>query len=94
MRIICLRKNANILIRYPFIPGINGSDEDINILSKLIHYCNRDIPVQLMPYHILGVSKAKNIGSQYSTSLPLENANEQDILAAKVKIKKLGITVI
>lgn len=88
------KKNTNIRIRYPFIPGINDSDEDINILAKLIHNCNRDIPVQLMPYHILGISKAKNIGNQYSSNLPLENANEQDILAAKRKLGTLGITVI
>lgn len=84
------KSGCNIRIRYPFINGINNAEEDFNILIKLIKKTGRKIPIQIMPYHIMGISKAENIGVSYDERLPKYNMHENTVTQAKDSLKRLG----
>lgn len=57
---------AKILLRCPLISGINDSEEHLRGISEM----NKKYPklegIELMPYHQLGVGKAKRIGYDQS----------------------------
>ena len=55
-------KGANIVLRCPLIPKINDTDEHLNGIAQMY----KDYPnlkgIEIMPYHKMGVSKAKRVG--------------------------------
>lgn len=69
---------ADTIIRLPMIPGCNDSDEDIALLSDfLIKHMGLYRYAELMPYHSLGVGKAKKIGE--NVTYFHENASDAEI---------------
>lgn len=56
---------AAVDLRCPIIPTINDTDDHFAAIKTLraIHPCIREL--ELMPYHDIGVSKWKNIGTSY-----------------------------
>lgn len=59
---ILLDSKVNIRIRYPIIQGENDTIEDKDILQNLLRQYKENIPIEYLPYHNLGESKAKAIG--------------------------------
>ena len=56
-------RGADIIIRLPFIPGCNDSDEDIALLSAfLLENKGRYRYAEIMPYHAMGTTKAERLG--------------------------------
>lgn len=53
-----------IVIRFPVIPGINSSEDNINSLIQLAKEVS-PLRVDLLPYHRLGVSKYRMLGRNY-----------------------------
>ena len=60
------RLNAKVILRCPIIPGINDYVKHFEKIAEIAnkHACIQSI--ELMPYHPLGISKANNIGEEYS----------------------------
>lgn len=58
-------RKADIIIRLPLIPDCNDSDEDI---AKLADFLNKNKGqyryAEIMPYHTLGIGKAKKLGKE------------------------------
>lgn len=56
---------ARVLVRCPIIPGVNDNQEHFNAIAQL----TKDLPglvgAEILPYHKLGVSKAKRIDTEY-----------------------------
>lgn len=56
---------AKVLIRCPIIPGVNDNKEHFDAIAKL----TKDFPdllgAEILPYHKLGVSKAKRVDMEY-----------------------------
>lgn len=81
-----------LVMRMPLMSGVNDSDDDIRAAVALARECNIS-RVTLLPYHDLGISKARNIGgSQQAFSPPnderlaeIQRAFETDV-GAQVKI--------
>lgn len=57
-------RGADIIIRLPFIPDCNDSDEDI---TALVDFLNKNKGryryAEIMPYHSLGIGKSEKIGA-------------------------------
>lgn len=50
-------KVKEIVFRIPLIPGFNDGIANITATSLFIQSLDRQVPLQLMPYHRLGVGK-------------------------------------
>lgn len=56
---------ANILLRCPIIPGVNDNQTHFDAIAKLTKDYPRLMGAEILPYHKLGVSKAKRIDAYY-----------------------------
>ncbi|MBU3191568.1 pyruvate formate lyase-activating protein [Clostridium bowmanii] len=82
-----LRKSkSRVWVRHVVVPGITDSVEHITKIAEII---NEEVPrvdkVQLLPYHVLGVSKYEELGIPYK----LKGVEPMD----KEKIKQLQLLI-
>ena len=57
-------RGADIIIRFPMIPGCNDSDEDIALAAEFLNKNKgRYRHAEIMPYHTLGIGKSEKIGT-------------------------------
>ena len=61
----CQSINKKMWIRQVIVPGINDNIEYIKKLKKFIEPLKNIEKVELLPYHLLGVSKYKQLGIPY-----------------------------
>lgn len=52
------------IARTPIIPGINDSKEEIGSIRDFLSDCKNAVRYELLPYHPLGISKAKALGRE------------------------------
>ncbi|SEO86295.1 glycyl-radical enzyme activating protein [Propionispora vibrioides] len=59
----CLyERGAKIVLRCPLIPGVNDSEEHLRGIANMCKRYPNLAAIEVMPYHKMGVSKAKRIG--------------------------------
>lgn len=57
--------NKKIVIRIPVIPGLNDSEENLLDTADFVNnQLGADVPVHLLPYHLLGDSKLDSLESE------------------------------
>jgi len=56
---------GEIIVRIPFIPGHNSSDETQQRMYELINQLPRVRRIEVMPYHRLGMLKYRGLGRDY-----------------------------
>jgi len=82
------RYPSKCLFRYPLIPGINDSQEDIAIFVEFL----ASIPkckIEVLAYHRLGINKYARIGKVYALEkLPLPE--QEHLESVKLQISKLS----
>jgi pyruvate formate lyase activating enzyme len=67
---------AEIVLRMPLIPGINDSPAELDALAQfLAEHRGRYSHAQIMPYHSLGVGKARALGRESISVDPTLAAN-------------------
>lgn len=70
-----LKRNAtNVWIRHVLVPGINDSEQKVIELANFINNIPTVEKVELLPYHIHGVNKYKELHMKY----PLEGVKAMD----------------
>ncbi|MBN1152890.1 MAG: pyruvate formate-lyase 1-activating enzyme, partial [Dehalococcoidia bacterium] len=57
---------ADVMLRYPLIPGRNDGADDLHALCALVRRLPRIPPVELVPYHRLGEHKYRLLGRDYA----------------------------
>ena len=57
-------QGKDMFIRIPVIPGFNDSAKEMEAMAKFISQLTHLPPCHLLPYHALGVSKYKHLGSE------------------------------
>lgn len=55
---------ANILLRCPIIPGVNDNAGHFDAIAALTRQMPNLVGAELLPYHKLGVAKARRIGAE------------------------------
>lgn len=61
----CQKLNKRMWIRQVIVPGLNDSSSYIKDLKSFISNLNNIEKIELLPYHILGVSKYEKLGIPY-----------------------------
>ena len=83
----CKKCNTKIWIRQVVVPGMTDSEEYIRELGKFVKTLNNVEKVELLPYHLLGVSKYETLGIKYR----LEGLEAMDKEACKELYKFLEL---
>ena len=81
---------AHLILRYPMVPGINDGQEDLDGLMCLLAKTSVGIPVEILPYHRMGKTKADRVGKRYPDFLPDEDADRTIIEERRQKLLALG----
>ncbi|NLO46935.1 MAG: glycyl-radical enzyme activating protein [Clostridiales bacterium] len=87
---LVVNSGVPIVIRVPLIPGYNNSDENIAHISQTIVEFNKDIPVNILPYHRYGANKYRMLDMVY----PLDNVvslTEDELKRARQIIESYGL---
>jgi len=66
--------NARILLRCPIIPGINDNHRHLAAIAELVDKNKGVAGFELMPYHRLGLSKARQLGRGNAPEYPVPDA--------------------
>jgi pyruvate formate lyase activating enzyme len=64
---------GEIWIRFPFVPTLNGQDENVEAMGRFLADLTADgrrgkLHVDVLPYHPLGTSKYRKLGLDYALS--------------------------
>jgi len=79
------KKEAEIILRCPMIPGVNDSDIHLKAIVELDNKYPRLKGIELMPYHKMGNEKGVNIGKNPE----IDNLEDTDNVTQENWIKKL-----
>lgn len=83
---------VELVVRYVYIPGVNADPADLAALVKLLKSLERVPPVDVLPYHRLGLVKWEQLGMQYALkSVPTPTPEELD--AARRYLLDQGIAM-
>lgn len=80
------RSGAKIRLRCPIIPSINDTDRHFSFLASLAHKYPRISDIEIMPYHNMGVSKARRLG--IPDPFCRDNPSQQQIREWRQTLKK------
>lgn len=84
---------TNVTVRYVILPGLNDSDDEIQLLIDRIKGLPTLVPVELLPYHTLGKSKWEQLGVDYSLA-DVREASAADVDRVAGKLRQQGIRVL
>lgn len=59
------KNNKHMWIRHVLVPTITSNDNDLVNLNKFINTLDTVDRVEILPYHVLGISKYENMGIPY-----------------------------
>ena len=80
-----------VILRCPIIPGINDNKEHLQGIADIYHKYNGDILVEIMPYHVLGISKLERFGMSTEVEMPSFNASVDQINEWEKFLKEQGV---
>ena len=81
-----------IWVRVPVIPGFNDSDSAIAGIGERILESGHQGPVELMPFHKLGVGKYNSLGQEYAAK-DLEPPSESRMAQLKELLQHMGLVL-
>ncbi|MFH1766232.1 MAG: glycyl-radical enzyme activating protein, partial [Gemmatimonadota bacterium] len=83
-----------ITVRIPLIPGVNDDEENLLATAGFVASLRGRPPVDVIPYHRLGVDKYDRMGREYLLSGVAPPPEEAVMLAVRLlKAKGLSVTV-
>lgn len=63
-----LRSNKNVLARFPLIPGITDSEENLRSIGNFLENERVGVSLEVLPYHKLGLIHYEELGRAYQLS--------------------------
>ena len=61
-----VEKGIPMIIRIPLIPGFVDTDENIEGIAKFVHELDSGLPVNILPYHKMGMGKYDMLDREYT----------------------------
>jgi len=93
LRNLSQRKDVEVIVRFPVIPGLNDSEDNVNNTARFVASLNGNIKrVEILPYHNYGENKYKRLGKRYllkGLALP----SDEHMQAIKNIVEGYGLNV-
>lgn len=86
---VAIASGNTVVVRIPFIPGVNTSLEDVADIVSLLKGISGFKQVHLLPYHNYGSGKYKTLGREYIMG-DLERPDEKTLERAKHQLTHAG----
>ena len=85
-------RGAEVVVRFPLIPGINDDPENVAALGDFVSSLPTRYPVDILPYHRLGVDKYAHLDRAHRIP-ELQPPSEDAIAAVAGRLKGYGLRV-
>lgn len=85
------RSHGHITIRFPVIPGVNDSDQDISQFGEFVSSIEVD-GVDILPYHKLGMEKYKRLGVRYRLA-EIQPPTSEEMTGIAETLRGFGLSV-
>ena len=85
-------RGADVLIRFPLLPGINDDDENIDAFANLLSSLPVRYPVDILPYHRMGVDKYDRLNRDHKFP-QLQPPSQERISEVANRMKSYGLHV-
>jgi len=82
---------GNIQVRFPIIPGINDSKDNITDTAEFVASC-RIKNIRLLPYHRAGIDKYKGLGRSYKLK-KTQTPSDQDLNLIRKELEAFELQV-
>ena len=89
---ILSQKAAEIVIRFPIIPGFNSDQENIDKTGAFISSLPGIRRVNILPYHFTAAAKYKKLGLIFNTS-EVVNPSRDFLVSTAGRLEKFGLQV-
>jgi pyruvate formate lyase activating enzyme len=86
------RNGRPFTVRIPLIPGVNDDEENIRATAEFLAGLATPPPVDLLPYHRLGVEKYRRLGREYRLA-DTNPPGEEGVTGAVRILKNAGLRV-
>lgn len=92
---LAMESGCKVVIRYPYIPGVNDSEEDLILMREKLLELNQKSPVSLdvMPYHDYGTGKYLMTHRDYKLA-DLKRPSVEALDEVKQFFEEAGITCV
>lgn len=92
---IAMDSGTDVVVRYPYIPGANDSEENLNLMREKLLELNRKatVPIDIMPYHNYGTGKYLMTHREYELA-QLERPSQDTLKKVKRFFEDAGITCV
>lgn len=85
------QNGSNILVRFPIIPGINDSEDNVAQTAEFLVSCQTK-NISLLPYHRAGIEKYTALGRTYK--LPeIRSPSDRKLRQIKKELEAFGLRV-
>lgn len=79
-----------IIVRFPLIPSVNSDEENVRSMSDFVSRLKNVEEIDILPYHRLGVEKAKRLGK---TAKSFKNLSNEMVENIAKELKSFGLKV-
>ncbi|MDH7577743.1 MAG: pyruvate formate-lyase-activating protein [Bacillota bacterium] len=87
---LAVKASVDLVLRYVLIPALNDSDEDASDLADLVKSFEKTVPVEVLPYHKMGVAKWEQLGL-HDPLAQVPPATREQVAAFQNKLRRLGL---
>lgn len=92
LEMLC-QANAKIILRCPVIPGFNDTEDHFRGIRNLSQQYPELAGIEIMPYHSMGVDKARRIGTE-SQHISLKTTERPESKQWMDRLASLGCTAV
>ncbi len=88
------RQEAEIVIRFPFIPGFNSDPENIDQTGAFVSSLPGVRRINILPYHCAAVAKYKNLDLKFNTTnVAQPSRNDLESVAEQLETYNLDVKI-
>lgn len=88
-----LKSDTNVLVRIPFIPGINDNLDNLKATCSFLESHRKGVELELLPYHRFGEAKYERLDRVYQ--LPdVRTPSEETMVNAKNIAKEFDLRIV
>lgn len=62
---LVVERGVPMIVRIPLIPGLTDTDENLEGIADFVRELDRELPVNILPYHRMGMGKYKMLDREY-----------------------------
>ena len=89
---ILIRQGAEVVIRFPVIPGFNSDQENIDKTGAFISSLPGISRVNILPYHCAAATKYKKLGLKFNTS-EVAKPTRDFLVSIAERLEKFGLKI-